>query len=80
MKVDSRLKNLEVRVVTAVAAALVSGIAFVLSAPFSTNDYRLSDVATSEEKSTTTSTAPQEAPPAALEPALRSLDGVSYHG
>ena len=80
MKIDSTLQKFEVRVVAAVVAVLVAGIALVLSAPFSAPDYGLPDVAASANKSSTTPTVPPEAPPALLEPALRSLDGVSYHG
>jgi hypothetical protein len=79
MKIDSTLQKLEVRVVAAVAVALVSGIAF-LAEPFSATDYGSSDVATSTKKSSTDSTTPQDTQPALLEPALRSLDGVTYHG
>jgi hypothetical protein len=80
MKIDSTLQKLEVRVVAAVAVVLISGIAFVLTEPFSATDYGLSDVATSTKKSSTDSTTPQDTQPALLEPALRSLDGVTYHG
>lgn len=79
MQIDSTLQKLEVPIVAAVAVILVSALAFAVSAPFSADDYALPDAAT---------TAPQPAPgsashdsqPALLEPALRSLDGVSYHG
>ena len=80
MKIDPTLQKLEVRVVAAVAVVLVSGIAFFLAEPFSTTDYGLSDVATTTKESSTDSSTPQETQPALLEPALRSLDGVAYHG
>ena len=80
MQIDSTLQKLEVHVVAAIAVVLVSGIAFVLSGPFSAQDYGLSDVATTQQSSRSSSAASQETQPALLEPALRSLDGVSYHG
>jgi hypothetical protein len=80
MKIDSTVQKLEVRVVAAVAVVLISSIAFVLTEPFSATDNGLSDVATSTKKSSTDSTTPQETQPALLEPGLRSLDGVTYHG
>ncbi|HZA95996.1 MAG TPA: hypothetical protein VE421_07640 [Burkholderiaceae bacterium] len=80
MKTDSTLQKLEVHVVTAVAVVVVLGIAFVASAPFSAPDYGVSDVATTDKKSPTDSSISQETRPALLEPALRSLDGVTYHG
>ena len=79
MKIDPTLQKLEVRVVAAVAVVLVSGLAFILFPPFSATEYGSSDVATSTKESSTNSSTPQETPPL-LEPALRSLDGVSYHG
>ncbi len=79
MQIDSALQKLEVHVVAAVAVVLVSGVAFLLSGPFSADDYGLSDVATTQQSSKSSSASSQEAP-ALLEPALRSLDGVSSHG
>ena len=79
MRVDSTLQKLEVYVVAAVAVALVSGISFFLSSPFSAEDYGLANVPS--QSSPKTSPASQDSQPAALlEPALRSLDGVAYHG
>jgi hypothetical protein len=80
MQIDSTLQKLEVYVVAAVAVVLVSGIAFVLSGPFSAQDYGLSDVATTQQSSQSSSAASKDVAPALLEPALRSLDGVAYHG
>ena len=76
MRVDSTLQKLEVYVVVAVAVVLVS---FFLSSPFSAKDYGLATAPS--QNSPKASTASEEAQPAALlEPALRSLDGVEYHG
>ena len=76
MRVDSTLQKLEVYVVAAVAVVLVS---FFLSSPFSAKDYGLASAPS--QNSPKTSPAAEEAQPAALlEPALRSLDGVAYHG
>ena len=80
MQIDSTLQKLEVHVVAAVAVILVSGIAFLLSGPFSAQDYGLSDVATTQQSSKNSSASSQETQPALLDPALRSLDGVSSHG
>lgn len=78
MRVDSTLQKLEVYVVAAVAVALVSGISFSLSAPFSPEHYGLTNA--SQTSPTTSSTTSQESQPALLEPALRTLDGVAHHG
>jgi hypothetical protein len=76
MRVDSTLQKLEVYVVVAVAVVLVS---FFLSSPFSAENYGLANAPS--QSSPTTSSASEEAQPAALlEPALRSLDGVAHHG
>lgn len=82
MRIESILQKLEVYVVSAVAVVLVSGLAFSLSGPFSAPDYGLPDVSTtaSEGSTKSTSAAAQDYQPALLEPALRSLDGVAYHG
>ena len=78
MRVDTTLQKLEVYLVAGVAVALVSGISFLLSAPFSSEHYGFTDA--SQPSSMTSSTAPQESQPALLEPALRTLDGVAHHG
>ncbi len=76
MRVDSTLQKLEVYVVAGVAVALVS---FFLSSPFSAEDYGVANVPA--QTSAKASPASQDSQPAVLlEPALRSLDGVSYHG
>lgn len=82
MRVDSILQKLEVYVVMAVAAVLVSGFTFLLSSPFSAEQYGLTDASTTtpQDSARTSSAAAYESPPALLEPALRSLDGVAYHG
>lgn len=78
MNANSILRKLEVYLVAAVAVVLVSGLAFALSDQFSPEDY---GVATAPKASAKASSAPAlESTPAVLEPALRSLDGVSYHG
>ena len=79
MQIDSTLQKLEVRVVAAVAVVLVAALAFAVSAPYSGDDYGLSDVATTTPEPANTS-ALIDTQPALLEPALRSLDGVAYHG
>lgn len=82
MRIDSILQKLEIYVVATVAAVLVSGIAFVVSGPFSPPDYGLTDVSTTAPPSSSSSSSAtsQELPPALLEPALRSPDGVTHHG
>ena len=80
MQIDSTLQKLEVHAVAAIAVVLVGGIAFALSGPFSAQDYGLPDVATTQQSSRDSSAASQDAQPALLEPALRSLEGVSHHG
>ncbi len=78
MKADSMLQKLEGYLVVAVAVVLVSSLAFALSGTFSPEDY---GVATAQKASVKASAAPSlESTPAVLEPALRSLDGISYHG
>ena len=82
MRIESSLQRLEVYVVSAVAVVLVSALAFSLSGPSSAPDYDLTDVSptTSEHSSKSKSDASYDYQPALLEPALRSLDGVAYHG
>ena len=80
MQIDSTLQKLEVHAVAAIAVVLVAGIAFALFGPFSAQDYGPSDVATTQQSSRDSSAASQDAQPALLEPALRSLEGVSHHG
>lgn len=79
MRVDSTLQKLEVYVVAAVAVVLVSGVSFLLSSPFSPQDYGLTD-SSSQNSPRASSAASQDSQPALLEPALRSLDGVAHHG
>ena len=78
MQIDSTLQKLEVHVAAAVAVILVCALAFAVSAPFPADNHSLSDAAT--PASPARSSASQDTQPALLEPALRSLDGVSYHG
>ena len=78
MKTDSILQKLEVHLVAVVAVVLVSGLAFLLSSPFSGHDSGVSDETTQQPPTSSLAT-PLESP-ALLEPALRSLDGVVYHG
>jgi len=81
MRIESILQKLEIYGVAAVAVVLVSGLAFALSSPFSLDDHGLTDISTNAPHSTSkSSSASQEFQPALLEPALRSLDGVAYHG
>ena len=81
MQNQSKLQKLEVYFVAALAVAVMLGFAFAVSSPFSSDAYGVSDksVTTSRITSPAAST-PSETPPAVLDPALRSLDGVSYHG
>ena len=78
MRVDSTLQKLEVYLVATVAVALISGISFFLSAPFSPEHDGVTDA--SQTSPMTSSTASQGPQPGLLEPALRTLDGVVYHG
>ena len=81
MQIDSKLQNIEVRLVAVVASALVAGVAFLLAEPFSADDYSVSDAsATSQHSSRGSAAASHESQPALLEPSLRSLDGVAHHG
>lgn len=81
MQIESTLQKLEVHLVAAVAVVLVSAVAFLLSAPFSAQDYSVSDAsAASQHSSRGPDAAWHELQPALLEPALRSLDGVAHHG
>ncbi|HVE90605.1 MAG TPA: hypothetical protein VNA44_13000 [Burkholderiaceae bacterium] len=81
MHIDSKLQKIEVNVVAAVAAGLVTGVAFLMAEPFSAHDYSMSDAsATTQQSALSSVTSPQNAQPALLEPALRSLDGVAQHG
>lgn len=78
MQVDSASQKLEVYLVATVAVALISGISFFLSAPFSPEHYGVTGA--SQTSPMTSSTAAQDPQPALPEPALRTLDGVVYHG
>lgn len=81
MRIESILPKLEIYGVATVAVVLVSGLALALSGPFSLEDYGLTDTsAKAPHSASTSSSASQELQPALLEPALRSLDGVAYHG
>ena len=78
MQVESTLQKLEIYLLATVAVALVAGISFFLSAPFSQEHYGVTNA--SQTSPVTSSTAPQDQQPALLEPALRTLDGVAHHG
>lgn len=82
MRNDSNLQKLEIHLVAAVAVVVVSGLAFALSTPFSAEDYAVSDVSVKAPRTAARQApgASHEVQPALLEPALRSLDGVAYHG
>ena len=82
MQIDSKLQKREVHVLAAVAVAFVAASAFLLSGSFSAQDYSVSETSTttSQQSSSSSSSNSQEVQPALLEPALRSLDGVAYHG
>ncbi|HKO67637.1 MAG TPA: hypothetical protein VJU53_07520 [Burkholderiaceae bacterium] len=80
MQIDSTVQKLELLLAAAVAVVLIAGIAYVLSVPLSAPDYGVSDVTNTAQQSITGSPALQETPPALLEPALRSPDGVASHG
>jgi len=82
MRIDSSLQKLEIYLVAIVAVVLVAGGSFALSSPFMLENYGVTDVSV-QAPQTTSKVAPatgQESRPAMLEPALRSLDGVEYHG
>lgn len=80
MQIDSKLQNVEVRVVAAVAAAFVAGVAFLLAEPFSAQDYSVSDASAATYQHSSRDADASHELPALLEPALRSLDGVAHHG
>lgn len=79
MRTQPTLKKLEIYFVAAVAVIVVSSIGLAISVPFSSQDYELAG------SSATVGSAGDppvliDSQPALLEPALRSLDGVAYHG
>ncbi|HVG03629.1 MAG TPA: hypothetical protein VM937_01695 [Burkholderiaceae bacterium] len=81
MHIDSKLQKIEFNVVAAVAAGLVTGGVFLLAELLSAHDYSMSQASATTQQSARSSVAsPHESPPALLEPALRSLDGVIQHG
>jgi len=82
MQNHSKLQKLEVYFVATLAMAVMLGLAFAVSSPFSADAFGVSDTAvtTSRAASPAASAPASEAQPAVLDPALRSLDGVSFHG
>lgn len=80
MRADLTLQKLEVYVVAAVAVILVSSFSFFLSGPFSAQDYGVTDASTAPPQSSAKSFSAGSELPALLEPALRSLDGVTHYG
>jgi hypothetical protein len=78
MQNESKLQKLEAYFVAGLGMAVVLGIAFAVSTPLSTNADRVKDVSAATPRAA--SVPASEPVPAVLEPALRSLDGVSYHG
>ena len=78
MRIDATLQKSEMYAVAAVAVVLVCGALFLLSSPFATSEQRITDSV--PPSSAQTSTVVRDSEPALLEPALRSLDGVSQHG
>jgi len=79
MRIDSNLQKLEIYVVAAVAVIVVSSIGLAISVRFSSQDYELTG-SSAAVGSTGSSPVLPDSQPALLEPALRSLDGVAYHG
>ena len=82
MRIDSSLQKLEIYFVAVVAVVLVAGGSLALSTPFKLENYGVTDVSVQAPQTTSkvTPATGQESRPALLEPALRSLDGVAYHG
>ena len=82
MRIDSSLQKLEIYFVATVAVVLVAGASFALSTPFLVENYGVTDVSVQAPRTASQGApaAAQESRPALLEPALRSLDGVAYHG
>ena len=87
MLVDFRTQQLGIHR-PAAAAALVAAIGFVIAGPLVTSGDRLADVSAQTRpyseacnaSSSGSSADCQEMQPFLLEPALRSLDGVTHHG
>ena len=77
MRTDVKLNKLEMYLVVAVCGAIMLEVAFLLSRPLAADDFGMSTPAAQ-----VWSKAPEaaESPPAVLEPALRTLDGVVSHG
>ena len=82
MRLDLKLQKLEIYFVATVAIVLVTGLGVTLSTPFSIDTYGVTDMSVQAPRTASKGAPaiPQESRPALLEPALRSLDGVSYHG
>lgn len=81
MRIDSSLQKLEIYFVAIVAVVLVAGGSFALSTPFAAENYGVANVSAPAPPTATKGVAAgEESRPALLEPALRSLDGVAYHG
>ena len=88
MRVDFNRQQLGAPRPAAVSAALVAAIGFVIAGPLATNGDRLANVSAQtrshSEACVASSGGPladcQEMQPLLLEPALRSLDGVTHHG
>jgi hypothetical protein len=88
MRVDFNRQQLGTHRPAAASAALVAAIGFLIVGPLVTNGDRLADVSAQTRSyseacvaaSSGSSADCQEIPPLLLEPALRSLDGVTHHG
>jgi hypothetical protein len=79
MRFNSPVRKFEVGLVAVVAAvAVVLEVAFVFS-PFAAEDFSIA-TPTSEDSTKTPTPVGADSYPVPPEPALRTLDGVVYHG
>lgn len=76
MRVDVKDKQSKCHLIATVAAALIVWVALLISSPFIAQDRGVADASVE----TLPSAASQGIGAALLEPALRSLDGVTQHG
>jgi hypothetical protein len=80
MRFDSKVKKFQVGLMAVVAAAVLLELAFVFSSPFTAEDFSIATPPTSESSTNGAVPAGTDSYPALPEPALRTLDGVVYHG
>lgn len=81
MRIDSRLRKLEIYAMAALAATVIAGAAFDISGPSGAHKPTSTSVsAGTPARALGSLSAIPELQPALLEPALRSLDASSQHG